>query len=501
MNPTPVPPQSLPRVLGPWIATAIVVGTVIGSGVFKKGQNVAERVPEFGLAIVVWILGGVLALLGALALAEIAVLFPRAGGNYVFLREGYGRLFGFLWGWVEFWIIRSASIAALATMFGEALHDILKQSRDMLRDAPTPGGDIFDFWTLQLVVVGTIALLATINALGTRLGGGVHFALTVIKVGSLAGLVALPFVVLAVNPNPTHAPSPTNFGRIWPEDWSAVNWGKFGAALVGVLWAYHGWMNLGPVAEEVKRPSRNIPLALLAGVLILILLYVGVNVAYYSVIPRDQMAELKHTTVATEFCLRLLGPIGAVIASAAIMTSVLGSANGNLLVGPRLLYAMARDRLAPSVLSRLTRRAQTPAVATAVLAAWACLLVVGFGAMTRNELPRLDAGFASLDVNLPKGKSPFDVVTDFAMFGAVAFETLVIAALFNFRRRYPQATHPLPYRCPGYPVVPALYVLIMAGVLMNMFAEPDQRTEALIGLGFILTGAAVYWLVFGRRKG
>ena len=121
-------PQSLPRVLGPWMATAIVVGTVIGSGVFKKGRNVAENVPEFGLAMSVWVLGGVLALLGALALAEVAVLFPRAGGNYVFLREGYGRMAGFLWGWVEFWIIRSASIAALATMFTESFHDVLKQS-------------------------------------------------------------------------------------------------------------------------------------------------------------------------------------------------------------------------------------------------------------------------------------------------------------------------------------------------------------------------------------
>jgi amino acid transporter len=133
MSPTPPTVSSLPRVLGPWIATAVVVGTVIGSGVFKKGQNVAERVPEFGLAMAVWVLGGVLALLGALALAEIAVLFPRAGGNYVFLREGYGRLFGFMWGWVEFWIIRTASIAALATMFGEALHDILKQAADTTR--------------------------------------------------------------------------------------------------------------------------------------------------------------------------------------------------------------------------------------------------------------------------------------------------------------------------------------------------------------------------------
>src|SRR5580658_8369498 len=140
MQPTP---PTLPRVLGPWIATAIVVGTVIGSGVFKKGRNVAENVPEFGMAMAVWVLGGLLALLGAFALAEIAVLFPRAGGNYVFLREAYGRWAGFLWGWVEFWIIRSASIAALATMFTESLHDVLRQSLN-------PGQpEVLSFWVRQ----------------------------------------------------------------------------------------------------------------------------------------------------------------------------------------------------------------------------------------------------------------------------------------------------------------------------------------------------------------
>lgn len=475
------------------MATAVVVGTVIGSGVFKKGQNVAERVPEFGLAVAVWVLGGVLALLGALTLAEIAVRLPRAGGNYVFLREGYGRVFGFLWGWVEFWIIRSASIAALATMFAEALHDILKQS------VGDGSGEVLGFWPRQLVCVGTILLLAVVNGLGTRLGGGVQLVLTLVKVGSLAGILALPFVILAVHSTPTHPPTTAHFAPMWPADWSTVNWGKFGAALVGVLWAYHGWMNIGPVAEEVTRPQRNIPLALLGGVLLLIVLYVGANVAYYLVIPRVEMAELRNTTVATEFCLRLLGPIGAVVASAVVMTSVFGSLNGNILVGPRLLFAMARDRLAPAALERINPVTGTPLVATAVLAGWACLLVVGFGALSRTELPALDLGVVTLDPNLPKNKSPFDAVTDFAMFGAVTFETLAIAALFALRAREKPGDAPIPYRCPGYPVVPAVYVFIMALVLANMFATRDQRTEALIGMGFIAVGAAVYGLVFARK--
>ena len=162
----PASQNTLPRVLGPWIATAIIVGTVIGSGVFKKGRNVSDNVPEFGLAMGVWVLGGLLALLGSLALAEVAVLFPRAGGNYVFLREGYGRMAGFLWGWVEFWIIRSASIAALATMFSESFHDVLKESlHPGVKDI-----EVLAFWPRQMMTVCVLAGLAAVNVRGTFFG-------------------------------------------------------------------------------------------------------------------------------------------------------------------------------------------------------------------------------------------------------------------------------------------------------------------------------------------
>jgi len=492
-TPPSSPPNTLPRVLGPWIAMAIVVGTVIGSGVFKKGQNVAERVPEFGLAISVWVLGGLLALLGALVLAEVAVLFPRAGGNYQFLKEGYGRLFGFLWGWVEFWIIRSASIAALATMFTESLHDIVKQ----VFGTPTPTGyeDVIGFWPRHLLTVGVIGALALVNIRGTRVGGGLQFVLTLIKVGSLVAIAVLPFVVVAVVGIPEHPPRLEHLAPMWPADWSAVDWGKYGAALVGVLWAYHGWMNIGPVAEEVRQPHRNIPLALLGGVFLLIALYLAANVAYYLVMPREVIAGLKNTTVATEFCFRLLGTVGITIASLIVMCSVFGALNGNILVAPRLLFAMGQDGLAPTGLMRLHPRYQTPALATAIFAGWSCLLVLGFGALLAADVPLFETGQIDADGRAIK-KSPFDAVTDFAMFGAVAFETLAVATIFIFRYRLPNAVRP--YRCVGYPVVPALYVCIMVAVLVNMFAG-EQRSEAVIGLGFILIGAVVYAVIFGRR--
>ena len=484
------PQANLLRVLGPWMATAIVVGTVIGSGVFKKARNVSENVPEFGLAMSVWVLGGILALLGAFALAEVAVLFPRAGGNYVFLREAYGRMAGFLWGWVEFWIIRSASIAALASMFAESFHDFLKGALH-----PGEAVEVLGFWPRQLLTVCVILALAAVNIRGTRLGGGLQVAVTAVKVASLMLLVALPFAVLAVVSEPTHRPSVANLSPTWPAAWLGVEWDKFGAALVAVLWAYHGWMNIGPVAGEVIRPNRNIPLALFAGIVVIITLYCGANLGYYLVIPRDEMMGLKDTTVATEFCLRLLGPAGGMLASAIIMTSVFGSLNGNLLVGPRVLFAMGNDALAPRVLNRLHPRFGTPAFATFALAAWACLLVFGLGALLQSDWGLFDTGKIGAD-GKPIQKSPFDVVTDFAIFGSVVFETLAVASVFIFRRLIPPTAENRPYRCWGYPVVPALYVLIMVAVLGNMFYNREQRSEATIGMVFIGIGALVYWMAY-----
>jgi APA family basic amino acid/polyamine antiporter len=479
---------TLARVLGPWMATALVIGTVIGSGVFKKPQAVADQVPLFGLAIAAWVLVGILSLIGALTLAEVAVLLPRVGGNYVFLREAYGRWAGFLWGWVEFWIIRSGSIAALATVFAESLHDILRfaQQRET----------VFEFWELRAITVTVIAALAWINLLGTRLGGGVQLFITTVKVLSIVLLALLPFLVLGLVSAPRTPPSVDNLSPVWPADWSTVNWSKFGAAMVGVLWAYHGWMNIAPVAEEVREPSRNIPLALVVGTLAIIVLYVSVNVAYALVIPQQALALTTERTVAGEFCDRLLGPIGLMIASVAVMISVFGALNGNLLVGPRLLYAMAHDGLAPRPLGGLHARYRTPAVAELVLTAWAILLVIGSALLVRYRLPVLPLGTWQLDLNLPAGTVVFNVLTDYAMFGAVWFETLAVASIFVFRHRYPPERVHLPYRCWGYPWLPLIYVTVMALVLINMFVT--NRTEALIGVGFVAAGAVVYFVKFGR---
>ena len=475
------------RALGPLMATAVVIGTVIGSGVFKKPQSVAENVHYFGLTALLWVLGGLLAFLGALALAEVAVLYPKAGGNYVYLREGYGRLGGFLWGWVEFCIIRCASIAALATVFADSLHDVLRNPSFQQAFHLNLGDAPLGYWPLRGLTVAVILGLGLVNVRGVRWGGSLQLFITTVKVASLVAIFLLPFIVLLLAPSAgaeeSARPQATNLTPTWPDSWRAISFGGLGTAFLGVLWAYHGWMNIAPVAEEVNRPQRNIPLALLVGVGTIILLYLGANLAYSLVIPRGEMAGLKNTTVATEFSLRLLGPIGAAAASAAVMCSVFGALNGNLLVGPRLLYAMGEDGLAPRALARVLPGWRTPALAIIVEAVWAALLVVVVAVLT------------SVGV-LDEKKSHFDMLTDFAMFGAVIFETMAVVSIFIFRWRYPDA--PRPYRCWGYPVTPALYVILPAWLLTMMFV--NQRVESLTGLGFIALGTVVYFLVFRDRR-
>jgi len=467
------------------MATAIVIGNVIGTGVFKKPQAVAENVPNFGCVALVWILGGTIALLGSFAIAEVAVLFPRSGGNYVFLREGYGRLFGFLSGWVDFGIIRSGSIAALATVVSESLHDVLRSVY-----AVGSRQSVIGYWEERLLTVGFIAILAWVNIRGVKWGGLVQTFMTALKVAVLVGILILPLVLWRSieEAAPSATPSlPVTF-----------TWVGLGTAMLGVQWAYHGWMNIAQIAEEVERPQRNIPLSLLTGVFCVTFLYLGANVAFHLVIPLGEMRDVKNTTVTAEFCLRLLGPIGAGLAAAAIMTSAFGTLSGNLLVGPRLLFAMGRDQLAPTSLSAIHPRFQTPAKAIVVEAVWSCLLVIGGAALSRFPLPvwQLSENY-ELDLNLPQGKQLFDVLTDYAMLGALTFETMAVSTIFVFRRRMPEANRS--YRCWGYPWTPLFYVLILAVVAVNSLLT--QKTEAAVMLGFVAVGTVVYAVCLGERQG
>lgn len=482
-------PGELVRALGPLAAMSVIVGTVIGAGIFKKPQDVASSVPFFGLVALVWAIGGLLAALGSLIYAEIAVRYPRSGGNYVFLREAYGPLAGFLYGWVEFWIIRSASIAALGIVLVESLVGIL--STPFLRFIPL-NSVMAGFWSQRLIAVGVILALAAVNIVGVRWSGALQLWVTAIKVGTVVALALLPFVVCLLGAGAKETVRSENFWPLWP-DAGQLSAAKIGVALVGVLWAYHGWMNAAFVAEEIKRPKRNLPIALLGGAALVVVLYLAANAAYGLVLSQHEISRLKETTVAAEFSKRLLGPMGGAVAAAAVLCSVLGAINGNLLGGSRLVFAMGRDRVAPTKLSAVHPRFHTPAYAIIALAAWSGLLVFGAAALSRRPLPWLYIGRYNLDLNVPPGKAAFDILTTYAMFGAVAFETLAVATIFTFRRR---AAAPAEYHCPAFPLLPIVYVLAMSVVLINMFVQ--QRTEAAVGLAFIALGAAAYGIGIRR---
>src|SRR5436190_5169279 len=235
-------PDRLARVLGVWLAMAIVIGNTIGSGVFKKPAVVAQNVPTTGWALSAWVLMGSLVLCGGRAMSEVTVLFPRAGGNYVFLREGYGRLFGFLWGWVEFFVIRSASIAALADVFTESLHDVLQHPACRTALGLSESGPVLSFWGRHALTALVILLLALVNARGVRWGAGLGFAVTTVKVGSLIFIAVLPFALALAWSGPGSA-GPVHWEYLTAPADKAFTWAGYGAALLAVQWAYHGWAN------------------------------------------------------------------------------------------------------------------------------------------------------------------------------------------------------------------------------------------------------------------
>ncbi|MFO0968272.1 MAG: amino acid permease [Gemmataceae bacterium] len=391
-------------------------------------------------------------------------------------------MFGFLWGWVEFWIIRAASIAALATIFSESLHEVLRYLNNV-----SAGSSYLTFWQERWLTIGVILLLTLVNIQGVRWGGGLQFFITLVKMLSLLAILVLPFFFLGM----LNGPDEMRSHRL------GFTFTGLGTAFLAVLWPYHGWMNVAPIAGEVKEPQRNIPIAFLAGVGIIILLYLGANLAYHLVIPHDELAGIQGLTTVSYFAQKLLGPIGALFASAAVMISVFGALNGNILVGPRLLYAMGEDGLAPRALARLHPKHRTPVLATILLAAWSCGLILGGALLTEYQLQSQLAEVAAGTLKEVKAPKPiFDLLTDYAMFGAVTFETLAVSTIFVFRRKLPDVARP--YRCPLFPWVPLLYLVVPAYVLVNMLTA--QATEAALGFGFIGLGVVVYFGTVGRRQ-
>jgi amino acid transporter len=469
-------PTTLPRVLGPVAAFCVVVGSVIGSGIFIVPAEVARDVPAIGPITLVWIVGGLFSAAGALTLAELGAMIPRAGGLYVYLRAAYGPLPAFLFGWTEFLVIRTGSMATLAAAFARAFAQV----------APAPASIRPEVWQAG-AAVSAIALVATINVLGTKIGGRVQVAGTALKVGGVLTLLALPFVLGGGDVN--------HLAPVWTERFEVSLLSGMMAAMVGVLWAYDGWVNLTSLAEETREPDKNIPRALIFGMAVLIALYLGMTLAYHYVLPFPEIAAAGQgkqlgRIVAGIYCHQLLGSYGLMAISLLVMCSTFISLNGNALTGPRAYFAMARDGLFPDRLCRIHPRFQTPANAILAQCGWAIFLTVVGTALIVTP-PRQDLGLPGpiLGAWTKLNETPlYSLLFTYVIFAATLFNTLAIASVFVLRLRRPEL--PRPYRTWGYPLTPLLYIAAALILLVDMLWH--KRAESLAGLLIVLLGLPAY---------
>lgn len=450
-NPAMPPQETLPPTIGGRAALAVVVGAIIGSGIFLKPGVAARELPYPGLILLVWIAVGLITLCGSLTLAELAAMLPRAGGPYVYLREAYGRLPAFLWGWTEFWVIRTGSLGALAVATSIYLSQL----------AP------LDRTGQEVVTIAILAFLTAVNIAGTRYGAQVQNATTILKVGFLVFLILLPFARNFVEWG--------HFEPFAPAEWTGTVWRGLAVAMISVMWPYDGWIAIAPVAEEIRNPQRNVPLALALGVGIVMLLYVSANVSYLLVLSVEEIAHSE--AVASKMCEKLFGSLGGSLVAAGVMTSTFGAVNANVLCGPRIYFAMARDGLLPPALARVHDRFETPANAILLQGVWSILLVLL--AFTWRGRP----------------SEAFDTLTEFVIFGGSIFYAMAVAAVFVLRRRRPD--WPRPYRTFGYPVVPLIYLAAFGATLAALFFT--RPVPSLIGGVLILLGAVAYR--FAAKRG
>jgi APA family basic amino acid/polyamine antiporter len=443
------PPSALPRRLGLWSAVAVVVGTTIGSGIFRSPAAIADRLPGPLPLMAVWVVGGLFALCGALTLAEIAGAYPQTGGIYVFLREGWGRLAAFLFGWAELVVIRAAALGAISITFAEYFLRVLGYNPSV---AP------YDGYAHYLAAVA-IVIMALVNIRGVRHGAIVQNATAIAK---YAGLVVIVLLALAIGLPRTGG---ANFAPAAPAGSFSV--AAFGLALVSVLWAYDGWADLSFISGEVKEPRRNLPRALILGVLAIIAIYLLANVAYLAVLPVNEVRGSR--LVAADVAQRLVGAAGVVFVATTVTLSTFGTLNGSILTSPRIFFAMADDGLLFRRVGAVHPRYQTPHVAIAIAAA-------------------LGAGFVLLRT--------FEQLAETFVTAIIPFYALGVASVYVLRRR---PGYDPPFRTPGYPLVPALFVLATISLLVNAIVDDSSRWGTLAVIGVILVGVPVYYLTVARR--
>jgi len=448
--------NELVKGLGLYGATSVVAGTMIGTAIFLVPSDMLRAVGTPLMVLAVWIFAGVLSLFGALGYAELGAAIPEAGGEYVYLHRAYGPLLGFLYGWTQFLVAKSTSIATISTGFLLYLAYFFPQLGGVIfRQTVSVAGHslVFNLTGIQIGAVAMIALLSVVNTLGVRKSGAVQTVFTVSKLLVLAVIIVLGLTL-------GHG-SFGNFRGLLGETPHAGFLAAFGLATVSALWAYDGWNNLSMVAGEVENPQRNMPAALIFGSLLVGLVYLLVNIAYFYVLKPAEV--LGTSTVAAEATRRFLGQAGGAFVAIGVMISTFATLNGSILSGSRIPYAQARDGLFPQALATVHPRFHTPAASIAAQA-----VVAGLFALTGQ--------YRGLYTK--------------AIFSEWVFYTLVTAGVFVLRRREPGL--PRPYRTWGYPLVPAAFVTIAVLFLANTFFQ--QRADLLWCLALMGSGIPAYYL-------
>jgi APA family basic amino acid/polyamine antiporter len=453
-EPNPREPE-LVRGLGTLDGALVTVGSVVGTGIFLTSSDVARAVPHAGLVVLVWLAGGLLTLAGALTYAELGAMFPRAGGQYHYLKEAYGPLPAFLFGWASFLVIMTGGIATLAVGFGEYLGAFLPffSTSHVLFRVPL-GGLTWSVSGGQLAGSLVIALLTAVNCLGLREGAGVQNAVTVLKIGSIVALALFGFLVpapvqpdlLAPLPGPGLLPS-------------------LGVAMIAVLWSYDGWYGLTPLAGEMRDPARSVPRGLLLGNLLVVVLYVLANLVYVRAL--DVQAMPGTGRIGEAAAAALFGPWGARLVTAAVLASTFGCISATILYAARIYLPMAQDGVFFPALARIHPRFLTPA---------ACLLAQGAWSVAQTF------------------SGTYEQLYTYVIFSMFLFHAATGAAVLVLRRTRPD--HPRPYRTWGYPVVPAAFILTSLAFVVNTFLE--KRVESVIGL--VLVGMGLPAFLYWRRR-
>ncbi len=489
-SPPPQPPpqeQEFVKAMSLTDAMMLVAGSMIGSGIFIVSAGMSRSLGSPMWLLIAWLLTGVITLLGALAYGELAAMYPRAGGQYVFLRESMGPLTGFLYGWTLFLVIQTGTIAAVAVAFGRFLGVLWPAvSADLF--GWFPQGSICEAWLgctdpanairlglspQRLVALISIAVLTWINLRGVREGKMVQTTLTVLKTGAL-----LMLILLGLTLGRNGAALAANFGAgmfVGQVDLTSAFIVTFGAALVGSLFSSDSWNNVTFAAAEVKEPHRNLPRALVFGTGLVTLLFLMANVAYLNVLPLGGVdggataldRGIAHATqdrVGTAAMEVMFGPIGATIMAVAILISTFGCNNGLILAGARVYYAMACDALFFKRVGTLNAH-RVPAAALIAQAVWTGVLCL---------------------------TGTYGQLLDYVVFAALIFYTLTTIGLFILRAKRPDL--PRPYRAVGYPVLPALYIVLTSVVMVLLLLSPTTRMQALLGLGLVILGVPVYFL-------